>query len=73
MMAKNEVQVALNYREKILDKRWKELDILEKEEMMNFWETNPIGKLNEINDDEYQEYIDWVIEFRLNGKEETIK
>ena len=69
-MAQNKVQVALNYREKILDKRWKELDILEKEEMMNFYETNSIGKLNEINDEEYEEYIDWVKEFRLNRKEE---
>ena len=70
-MAQNKVQVALNYREKILDKRWKELDILEKEEMMNFYETNSIGRLNEINDEEYEEYIDWVKEFRLNQKEEN--
>ena len=69
-MAINKVQAALNYREKHLDRRWKELDILEKEELMNFWETNPMGKLNEINDEEYEEYIDCVKEFRLNRKEE---
>jgi len=69
-MAQNKVQVALNYREKYLDERWNKLDILEKEELMNFWENNGMYKLYEINDDEYQEYIDWVIEFRLNEKEE---